>query len=139
MSVLEQDVEQGLHLRRLFEGIIFFVAVTAFFLFGFGTLWQVMNLADPEILFDADKATPQLLTTAAFGIGALLSAMLVILIQFSQDMLMFRRELTKMEKLQRRVARESGLLQQPQTLSSVSTIAGGRPSGPDSSRKIRRE
>lgn len=139
MSASDRDVEQGLHLRRLFESMIFFVAIVAFFVFSFSSLWQLMNLTDSKVLFDADRATSQLLTIATLGIGALLSAMLVILIQFSQDMLLFRRELTKMEKLQRRVARESGRLKQPQTLSSVSTMSGQRLPNQGSSRQTKRE
>ncbi len=139
MSASDRDVDQGLHLRRLCESMIFFVAIVAFFVFSFSSLWQLMNLTDSKVLFDADRATSQLLTIATLGIGALLSAMLVILIQFSQDMLLFRRELTKMEKLQRRVARESGRLKQPQTLSSVSTMSGQRLPNQGSSRQTKRE
>jgi hypothetical protein len=140
MSMEETEPNPAVQLRRLFEGIVLLISVISFVVFGFSLVWQVINLANPEVLFDDSKSNTYLISSATFAIGMLLSAMLVILIQFSQDMLMFRRELTKMERLQRRVAHESGLLQRPQTLSSASQISPSQRSmNPGSSMKIRNQ
>ncbi len=110
----------GLQIRRLFEGFLFFGGLMTMFGFLIAAIWLATGFLENSQFVNPQVRNQEYLLITACLVGFLLAGLVVMLVQFSQDMMTFRVELMRMERLQRKIARESGLLSRPQNASGIS-------------------